>query len=398
MAFDSGSISFRRFAVIGKQPKSIEQDMLDALSEFALREKETSSPEPVEYGWSGGRHILDANFSFEHNVYADCLHFALRIDTNRFPTELRRAYLFIEEEAAAKTNPSGFISKLQKRDVRDSIRRKMDQELRAGNHRRSKLVPILWDVERNTLYSSASGKSFELLAEIFERTFNLSLQPLGAGSLAHRVLEAQGKRRDYEDFKPTRFVPSVASESEYPEYPWVLKGPEPKDFLGNEFLLWLWHESESKTGSVVTESAGEVDILIDRCLDLDCAYGQSGKDSLRGTGPAKFPEARDALRTGKLPRKVGLVIDAHNQQYSFTLNAETFGLTTTKLPDVEDADTPRVLFEERISLLRDLSQAMDGLYETFLKVRASSGWESQTNSIRRWIHQAPKQTLSPVPT
>jgi hypothetical protein len=298
MPFDSGSISFRRFAVIGPQPERIAQEMLDKLAEFALKERELGVPEEVEYGWSGGRHVLDSNFSFDNNVFADALHFALRIDTNKFPGELKKAYLAIEEEALAKKNPSGFISKMQKRDAKDVLRRRVDDELRAGHFRRSKLLPILWDLPAGVVYCSAAGKSFEYLAEIFERTFNLSLQPLSAGSLALRILEPRGKRRDYEDFRPTRFVHSMTSESEHPEYPWVLKGPEPKDFLGNEFLLWLWNESENRSGGSVQTAAGEITLLIDRSLDLDCAYGQSGKDALRGTGPGRMPEARDALRTG----------------------------------------------------------------------------------------------------
>ncbi len=296
MPFDSGSITFRRFAVIGnKQPQSVTQDHLDALAEFALREKELGVPEEVEYGWSGGRHVLDGAFSFENNVFADCLHFALRVDTNKFPGELKKAYQIMEEEAAAKKNPSGFISKLQKRDARDVVRRKIDDELRGGQHRRSKLVPVMWDLTTSTVYSAASGKAFEYLAEIFECTFDLTLAPLSSGTLALRLLEPKGKRRDYEDFRPTRFVTSLTSESEYPEYPWVLKGPEPKDFLGNEFLLWLWFEAEGKNGgSIQTEAAGEVTILIDRLLDLDCAYGQSGKDSLAGPCLPGFP--RPAMR------------------------------------------------------------------------------------------------------
>jgi hypothetical protein len=392
MPFDSGSITFRRFAVIGnKQPKAIEQDHLDALAEFAIKEKDLGSPEEIEYGWCAGRHILDANFSFANNVFADCLHFALRIDTNKFPSELKKAYQLMEEDAAASKNPSGFISKMQKRDAKDSLSRKIDEELRAGHFRRSKLISILWDLETNTVYSPAAGKSFEYLAEIFERTFSFSLQPLSSGSLALRILEPKSKRRDYEDLKPTRFVPSQVNESDHPEYPWVLKGPEPKDFLGNEFLLWLWTESEGKNAGAIETEAGEITLLIDRSLDLDCAYGQSGKDSLRGTAPARFPEARDALRTGKLPRKAGLILDAHNQQFSFTFNPETFALNSTKLPDIEDAETPRVLFEERIALVRDLCKSIDALFDTFLTLRASSSWESHTTSIRRWIFQAPKQ-------
>src|SRR5947209_14152935 len=121
MGFSSGSVSLRRFAVVGDSPEIINEDLLEKLAEHALRPNRDSTPEEVEYGWSGGRHILDGSFSFENNVFADALHFALRIDTNRPPGDLKRAYVTIEEEAAAKSNPSGFISKAQKKDVKDIV-------------------------------------------------------------------------------------------------------------------------------------------------------------------------------------------------------------------------------------------------------------------------------------
>ena len=389
MGFASGSISFRRFAVMGGQPEAIDQNLLDKLSEHALRASELGVPEETEYGWSGGRHVLDGSFSFENNVYADTIAFALRIDSNKVPGDLKRAYTMMEEDAVAATNPSGFISKNQKKDVKDSVRMKLDDELRSGRYRRSKLLPILWDLPTSTLYCNASGQSLEQLMEIFERTFGLTLMPLSSGSIAMKILEPKGRRRDYEDFRATRFVAGPEGESQWPEYPWVLKGPEPKDFLGNEFLLWLWHEAEVRDGSIQT-SNGEATVTIDRSLDLDCAYGQSGKDSLRATGPTHMPEARDALRSGKLPRKAGFLLDSNGIQYSFTLNAETFAVNTAKLPDIEDADTPRVVFEERIALLRELSRTLDAMFETFLGVRASAAWEGQTAGLRRWILQSPK--------
>jgi hypothetical protein len=390
MAFAAGTVSFRRFRVVGKGPKAVDQSMLDKLEEHKISVGEYGVPEEEEYGWCGGRHVLDAQFSFEHNVYADALHFALRIDTNKVPGELKKAWELMEAEAVAAENPSGFISKNQKKDVKESIRKKIEDELRSGHFRRSKLLPVLWDLPSKTVYSSASGKSFEKLAEIFQRTFGLDLVPVSAGSLGLSVCEDNGKRRDYEDFRPTRFVQGPEGEGQQPEYPWVLKGPEPKDFLGNEFLLWLWHEADSRTGIIATQDAGDVTIYIDRTLDLDCAYGQTGRDVLKGDGPSRMPEARDALRSGKLPRKAGMIIDANRQQYSFTINAEQLSFSGTKLPDVEEADTPRVVFEERVGLMRDLCGAIDGLFETFLKLRGSSGWEGHVNGVRRWIMQPVK--------
>src|SRR5215203_660430 len=87
MPFASGSITFRRFLVMGKSPKAVDQDLLDKLAGFALKERDLGVPDEEEYGWSGGRHILDANFSFENNVFADALVFGLRIDTNKVPGE-----------------------------------------------------------------------------------------------------------------------------------------------------------------------------------------------------------------------------------------------------------------------------------------------------------------------
>jgi hypothetical protein len=390
MAFSNGTVSTRRFFVSGKNPKLVDQDLLDKLAACALVPNEESLPEEVDYGWCGGRHVLDSKFTFEHNVFNDALSFALRVDTNKMPADLKKAYQIMEEEAIAAGNPSGFISKLQKKGVKESVGQKIDDELRSGKFRRSKMTPILWDLPTQTLYSPASGATAEKLMELFERCFGLTLEPMTAGTIALSIVEPAGKRRDYEDLRPTRFVYGPDGESQYPEYPWTAKGPQPKDFLGNEFLLWLWHAADHRDGAVMTESAGEVTVFFDKSLDLHCAYGQTGKDSLRGDGPVRMPEARDGLRTGKVPRKAGLILDAKRQQFTVTLAAEDFGFSAAKLPEIEDADTPRTLFEERVSLLRDLSKSVDALYETFLKARCSSAWESQTSAIRKWIMQSAK--------
>jgi hypothetical protein len=384
MGFASGSVSFKRFAVVGEGPTIVDQDLLDKIDAMALRPGEIGIPEEMEYGWSGGRHVLDAAFSFERNVFADCLHIALRIDTNKVPSSLKKAYTIMEEEAVASTNPSGFISKNQKRDVKETIGRKLDDELRSGRFRKSKLVPLLWDLPAGIVYAPAVGKSEEALRDLFERTFGLSLEPLSSGTQALRLLEPHGRRRDYEDSRPTRFVYGPEGESQYPEYPWTAKGPEPKDFLGNEFLLWLWHECEAKSGTLRTD-AGEVAILIDKSLDLDCAYGQSGKDSLRGDGPARMPEARDGLKSGKVPRKAGLVLDVAGHPYFLNFSAESLSIGSARLPDVEDAEDERGVFEERIAFLRDLTKAIDAMFTQFLKIRCGSGWESAVTGMRHWI-------------
>jgi hypothetical protein len=408
MGFDSGSITFRRFAVVGEFPSQVNEQTLEKLAEHALEPGEFGVEE-IEYGWNGGRHIFDNQFSFDNNVFADCLFFALRIDTNKVPGTVKKAYTLIEEAAIATKNIDlskphlagapqvPFLSKAQKREAKETVAQKIEEDMKSGKFRRSKIIPLLWDLANQTVYSSAAGANFEKLAEIFERSFKCELQPLSAGSLGQRLLVDAGKRRDYEDLKPTRFAHGPEGESQHPEYPWVAKGPEPKNFLGNEFMLWLWHHADGKDGEVRTQSAGDVAILFDRLLDLDCTYGATGKDSLRGTGPTRMPEAKDALRTGKVPRKAALTIHAQRNQFDFTFNPEQFLLASAKLPEIEEAESPRVLFEERIALLRDLSKTLDAMYQAFLVVRAGSAWESQSTTIRKWIAAtAPKAVMASI--
>lgn len=360
-----------------------DEALLQKLADHALKPTEIGVPEDVEWGWMGPRHIFDTQFDFENCVFNDCVHFAIRIDTNKVPGEIKQAYLQIEEAAVAANNPSGFISKAQKRGVKDSVSRKMDDELRSGRYRRSKIVPLLWDVPAGVVYGPASISIREKLCELFNRTFELELQPLSSGHVGLRELEQRGKRREYEDFVPTRFAKSPQDPDAAPEYPWTAKGDGAKDFLGNEFLLWLWHEAAHRSGAV-TAGSSELTIMFDRTLQLDCVFNHTGKESLTATGPTKLPEAIDGLRTGKVPRKAGLIVDMAAGQFNLTLTGESLAVGSLKLPEVEEADTPRTLFEERITLLRDFSKAMGELYDAFLTAR-SSGWNTQVSNIQKWI-------------
>ena len=234
-----------------------------------------------------------------------------------------------------------------------------------------------------------------MLAELFQRSFGLDLIPVSAGSQALRAMEPHGHRQAYENLRPTRFVLGPEGDSQHPEYPWVLKGPEPKDFLGNEFLLWLWHEADANDGMVKLGHGREAAYVIDRQLDLDCAYGLSGKDGLRGDGPGRMPEAREGVRMGKVPRKAGLLLNLDGDDYSLGFNPESFAIASAKLPEIEKAESPRHEFEERIGQMRDLCRGLDEMFEAFLKVRTGAKWTECVADVAKWADGPAKICTSP---
>lgn len=409
MPFTSGRLTFCQFAVSGDAPGSADETALSILNEHAFKETPIGAPDQVEAGFVTGEHILDTQFTYEKNGFGNALLFAVRIDTHKVPSDLKQAYRKINERAAAEGNPSGFASKAQKRDARDEAERTLRDDLAAGKFRRSKMIQILWDLDAQTVYCAATGTTVqEQVAKLFKSAFAVNLQYQSAGTLAGRLLRGVGKGRDYEDLRPSTFTapppgatdtPDDAANSpgdsdgprdlNTPMVPWVVKSVDLKDFLGNEFLYWLWWLAETDDGALtIKDKVGretEVFFAIDKALDMDCAWDAGGKLTLRGAGPTRLIEAGDALKTGKWPRKMGLIVSDGEHQWELTFLGDPWSVSAAMLPQIEDAPGPREQLEQRLHLARALAQTLDGMYRAFLDVRTAGGWPTKRAAIRKWV-------------
>ncbi len=406
MSFHSGRVSFTRFRVSGHAPTVADATTLERLAEYAFRESPIGAPSEVETGWTAGEHLFDTQFTYEKNIFgaSDVLLFAMRLDTNKVPAEVKQAYRQMQVQTLAAGNPSGFASKAQKREAAELADRQLHEELAAGKYRRSKLIPVLWDLASGMLFCAASGTTVaEQLALLMQRCFKLDIEPVSAGSLAGEVMQAEGHRRDFEDLRPSPFTPpppqarvdhedaAGPQDISIPTTPWAFASSNTRDFLGNEWLIWLWWKIETDEGMVdIVNTKGEkisYGLVFDKSLEMDCAWGAAGKQTLRGDGPTRLPEAAEALATGKWPRKVNLILaDAtEGLQWELALQGDRMAVSSAALPQVGDAETARQLTEARVILTRKLAEALDGLYRTFLEERTSSAWSGKRQSIRQWI-------------
>ncbi len=411
MSFHSGRVSFTRFQVNGDAPKIVDETTLGTLSDYKFTETEIGAPEEIEAGFTTGEHLFDVEFNYEKNGYGDMLLFALRIDTNKVPGDVKQAYKRMNEKTAAAGNPSGFASRVQKKEAAEMASEQVREELASGKYRRSKTIPILWDLKNQQLYCGALGNSVrEMLAVQMHHAFNVELEPLTSGSIGWGILSEMGKQRDFEDARPSAFTPPPPEarpdeedaggpvDLNIPIVPWAAGSFETKDFLGNEFQLWLWYMIEQHEGLVkIKEPDGqpvEIAVMIDKSLDMECAWGVRGKQSLRGDGPSRLPEAGRALMMGKWPRKVGLIIaeasGGESRQWELTLQGDRFDVSSAALPEVEEVETERELIEQRVLLVRGLAQTLDGMFETFLSQRFGGGWSNQRSQIREWVRERTK--------
>ena len=136
MGFLSGRVTFLRFQVHGPRPRLFTEDHLGKLNAHRAGRARIATADGIEVGWAAGEHILDTEFDLAKNIVNDTLLFDLRIDSQKPPSDLLKAYTAIELRALAKKNPSGFASQKQKREAREYARERMEQEgvISQANH------------------------------------------------------------------------------------------------------------------------------------------------------------------------------------------------------------------------------------------------------------------------
>lgn len=190
---------------------------------------------------------------------------------------------------------------------------------------------------------------------------------------------------------------------------------EKRRFVGREFLLWLWFESEVFEGTLHTTEHGSFGLWIEKSLSL--SNGKTEVTRIRGSQPAAAREAKEALRRGKMPDSAGFHLVQGDRESSFTLRAEQLGvagltlavvlggaeeeaaaeplLTGPRRPprrkreDVErqearESDENHEAFYERMHLTRDFEAVVEALYRDFLAVRLGERWGDVVAALQAW--------------
>lgn len=382
MGFFTGRVSFLRFKVNGAAPALFSQEHLDRLADRQAGRQRIASADGIETGWTAGDHILDTDFGLAKNIINDTLTFDLRVDTDKLPADLLRAYYAVELKALARKNPSGFPSARQKREAKEAARERLEQEAKDGRYRKRKTYPVLWDrLSNEVLFGATSITQVDRLCNLFEQTFGMEIECVTAGRRAYHLAEVHSRTRMVEDSSPSAFIPGVTP----PEVAWIADESS-RDFLGNEFLLWLWYVTEVESDTVKLADGSEVTIMPARTLTLECPRGQTGHETISSEGPTRLPEARRAIQSGKLPRKVGLTLVRHSEQYELTLHAETLAVASAKLPAPDESITEaRAKLEERATQLRSLIETLDLLYDAFGAKRFGKDWETELLGMQKWL-------------
>jgi hypothetical protein len=186
---------------------------------------------------------------------------------------------------------------------------------------------------------------------------------------------------------------------------------EKRRFVGREFLLWLWFESELLDATLSTQKHGPFGLWLERTLVLS-----EGRESTRITAPMPGigREAKEALLRGQLPESAGIRIAWNDDETSLVLKAETLGVASLKLQTVlgkaeatpndlvaemaggargkrprsaeKKPDEQHEIFYERMNMAGEFEELLETLFGDFLSLRLAAAWEEIVVPLMRgWV-------------
>ena len=377
-----GNLGFQRFSVTGFEADKFGEEHIEILSKHAAGRFQTASEENVSVGFLGGEHLFDQDFDQSKNLINNAVHFSARFDTNQIPAAYRAAWLQMELAGIAKDSEDGVVTKSQRKEAKEAVEQRCETEAATGKYRKMQSFPMLWDYEHEILYFGGSvGTAGRHCIDLVERAFGVELRHWSAGSLAEQWAIDNDLYAEVDDLQPVSFVSTKSPGS----HKWANEHSQAPDFLGNEFLMWLWWTLENQSDTITLVDESEVTVMLAKALSLECPLGESGKETISAESPVKLPEAMQAIQSGKLPRKAGMTIIREDRQFDLVLQAESFGISAAKihLDDDEDFDD-----DDRIDAIRQLSETTDLMFDTFLHRRTGEDWKKDHKQIRKWLNSS----------
>ena len=164
------------------------------------------------------------------------------------------------------------------------------------------------------------------------------------------------------------------------------------DWLGPEFLTWLWWRagvSPEFVEKTLGGKAGRGDpaslyVHVDEFLELRGERAAARRTSLRAGMPGASAEGKVALRHGKVVTAARLLFARGEEETSLTLKAEDLDLSSVKLPGIDSADAEERLAAS-LSAARRVYDDVDLCFRAFLEIRCTDRWEAESEKMRAWV-------------
>jgi hypothetical protein len=163
-------------------------------------------------------------------------------------------------------------------------------------------------------------------------------------------------------------------------------------FLGEEFLTWLWYIIEKDQNLIKNFDRDFVALEIGNRIVFENRRKESGERiTIKGDG-ASLEEGILTLKKGALVTELNVLYKSAELTWQFTLkgeslNVSSFNIPNTGMPESDEDFEGFVL--EKIFLYNKILKFLENIFIYYIKLRLSNNWQNKmVPKIRDWIKSA----------
>jgi hypothetical protein len=163
-------------------------------------------------------------------------------------------------------------------------------------------------------------------------------------------------------------------------------------FLGEEFLTWLWYVIEKDQNLVKNFDNDFVALEIGNRIVFENRKKESGERiTIKGDG-ASLEEGILTLKKGALVTELNVIYKSAELSWQFTLKGESLNVSSFNLPNtglIESDEDIEGFVLEKIFLYDKILKILENIFIHFIKLRLSNNWQNKmVPKIKDWIKSA----------
>ena len=163
-------------------------------------------------------------------------------------------------------------------------------------------------------------------------------------------------------------------------------------FLGEEFLTWLWYVIEKDQNLIKNFDNDFIALEIGNRIVFENRKKESGERiTIKGDG-ASLEEGILTLKKGALVTELNVIYKSAELSWQFSLKGESLNFSSFNLPNtglLESDEDLEGFVLEKIFLYDKVLKIFENIYMQFIKLRLSNNWQKKmVPKIRDWIKSA----------
>jgi hypothetical protein len=161
-------------------------------------------------------------------------------------------------------------------------------------------------------------------------------------------------------------------------------------FLGEEFLTWLWFVIENDHQMLVQLDEGLQTLEIGNRMVLANRHNRDGGETVTIKGDhAGMDEGRLTLGKGGMVAEMNLIYKSGDQEWQFNLKGESLNVSNLKVPAdsrIDRAEEVEGAVVEKLFLCDKVMGLVNRLYARFIKLRLGNEWPQRlVPQMTQWI-------------